>query len=65
MARFLFSILYFTSIQIYFIQITNSTMKAGNNPEKKVKKGQKVTKSISRVPMVVETWLTPQNDLKS
>ena len=39
-------------------------MKAGNNPEI-ARVGQKVTKSISRVPMVVETWFTPQNDLKS
>ena len=39
-------------------------MNAGNNPEI-ARVGQKVTKSISRVPMVVETWFTPQNDLKS
>ena len=37
---------------------------ARNSPEI-AQAGQKVTKSISRVPTVVETWLTPQNDRKS
>ena len=32
---------------------------------KKTERGKKVTKSISREPIVVETWLTPQNDCKT
>ena len=38
-----------------------SQKQPGNSPGG----AKKVRKSISREPMVVETWLTPQNDRKS